>query len=133
MMDVIKIDIEQQLLTIRENTLDIYRARMGAPDHFGAVPLFEGIEFDDVWTIYTTKHYEVVTKSRAELDADGNLVRVKKNYLIPIAEYGLFSDLIDISDHLLAKLIDERTRGVSQRENAYIKGLPWWARLLKRF
>lgn len=125
-MEVVKIDIKQQMLAIRESVGSIYyQAEMPGR--------YDGIEHQDTWITYTAKHYEVVTKSRPELDINGNLVRVKKNYLIPIDEFGLFSDLIDISDYLLTKLIDERTKTERQRESVRIKRFIWWKRLLKKF
>ncbi len=125
-MEVIKIDIEQQRLDIRESAGNTYyQAEMAGR--------FDGIEHQDALISYTTKHYEVITKTRAEQDSVGGLVRVKKNYLIPINEFGLFTDLIDISDYLLAKLIDEAKKADRQRENTRIKGLAWWKRLLNKF
>ena len=124
-MDVIKIDIEQQRLAIRESALNVYKADISGN--------FDPIEHPDKRIIYTSKHYEVITKTRAVQDSGGGLVRVEKKYLIPMAERGLFTDLVDISDNLLARLIDEAKKEDRQRESDRIKGLAWWKRLLKRF
>ena len=126
-MDAIKVDIAQELLALPNNEpVDFYQVGDSG------VPRSEGVQ--DIWgPDVKIKRYEVVTKHHLTLDADNNPGRTKKNYLVPISDREMFEDLVDVSEYLLARLIDKKTKNVAAQERARIKGLAWWERLFKRF
>ena len=126
-MDAIKVDITQELLALPNNEpVDFYQV--------GDSGVLRSQGVQSIWgPDVKIKHYEVVTKHHQIVDADNNPIRTKKNYLVPISDREMFEDLIDVSEYLLTRLIDKKTKNVVAQEQARIKGLAWWQRLLKRF
>jgi hypothetical protein len=55
------------------------------------------------------------------------------NYLVPLDQRHLFNDMMELSDHLLEKLILDKTATIEQDARVRILRLSWWRRLLKRF
>ena len=131
-MNVTKIDIAQEQLAIKGDRAVFYQLSPGG----------EAVALGDQAPLvtYSEKHYRVITRRFDKVCDDGAIVKAQKNYLIPIDEEGLFSDLVDVSEYLLESLINDRTQRDRDealarlgRETDRIRALPWWRRLFKRF
>ena len=131
-MNVTKIDIAQEQLAIKGDRATFYQIS----------PLGEVVAPEDQvpFVHYTAKRYRVIVRRFNKVCDDGAIVKAQKNYLIPIDEEGLFSDLEDVSEYLLESLINDRTQRDRDealarlgRETDRIRALPWWRRLFKRF
>lgn len=55
------------------------------------------------------------------------------NYLVPVDDQGLFSELISVSHDVFKKRLDEKWKDGIEVAKEYVRNLPWWMRLFKRF